>query len=246
MVPETPMPQEKSEALVLRGVDFGETSRIVTFLTPHRGRMACLAKGVRRRNSPLAAALDAFNRVELVYYWKDGRQVQQLGEVSVLDAFAGLKRDLERSTFAAFPVEIAARTAHENEPSEDLYVTLVRGLSGLDVWTGDPRAHCCWQAMRLLCVAGFAPNLSACVHCGVDVAEPRGFAYAGGVACPGCPADLRLTGAALAGLRAAQSSVESCPTLPIEKEVFHLLRRFAARQLDTEFRSIRVIESMFG
>ena len=70
---------------VLRGVDFSETSRIVTFLTPGRGRLACLAKGARRRRSPFQAMLDTLNRDEIVYYWKDGREVQQLGEAALLD-----------------------------------------------------------------------------------------------------------------------------------------------------------------
>ncbi|HNT88720.1 MAG TPA: DNA repair protein RecO, partial [Candidatus Hydrogenedentes bacterium] len=96
------MPQERTEAVVLRGVDFSESSRIVTFLTPDRGRVACLAKGARRKNCPYAAALDTFNRVELVYYWKDGRNVQTLGEAALLDAYPGIKGDLEKSVYAAF------------------------------------------------------------------------------------------------------------------------------------------------
>ena len=78
------MAQEKAEALVLRGVDFSETSRIITFLSPERGLLTCIAKGVRRKGSPLASVLDTFNHVELVYYWKEGRGVHTLGEASLL------------------------------------------------------------------------------------------------------------------------------------------------------------------
>ena len=54
--------QEKTEAIVLRGVDFSESSRIVTFLSPERGRLTCIAKGARRKNSGVSAVLDTFNR----------------------------------------------------------------------------------------------------------------------------------------------------------------------------------------
>ena len=240
------MPQEKTEAVVVRGVDFSETSRIVTFLTPQRGLMVCMAKGARRKNSPVAAALDAMNRVELVYYWKDGRRTQQMGEVSILDTHSGLKKDLERHTFAAFPLELAYRTAHENEPSEVLYATLTRGLAGLDAWRGDARLHCCWQVMQLLGAAGFAPSLDVCVRCGVELEAAAGFAFEGGVTCSDCTADRRLSPAALACLRALQDAGAACPAVVLDKGVFTLLRCYAARHIETEFKSVRVIESMFG
>ena len=240
------MSQEKSEAVVLRGVAFSETSRIVTFLTPGRGRMACLAKGVRRKNSRWGGLLDSFNRVELVYYWKDGRQVQTLGDVSLLDDFSGLKRDLSRNVYAAFPLEVAGKTAHENEPSEALFEALVRGLAGLAAWPGDARVHVCWQLMRLLEAAGFAPGLDQCVSCGGALCARPGFAYDGGAVCGACRADRRIAPETLASLRVLQDAADRCPEIPAGAEIFAVLRRYAAQQLETDFRSVRVIEEMFG
>src|SRR5690606_17321491 len=111
-----PMPQERSDAVVLLAVDFSETSRIVSVLTPQRGKMALLATGVRRPKSELAALLDTFNRVELVYYWKDSRSVQRLGEASLLSAYAAVKRDLDKQAYAGVGLEFVYKVAHENEP----------------------------------------------------------------------------------------------------------------------------------
>ena len=239
------MPQEKTEAVVLRGVDFGETSRIVTFLTPVRGKMACMAKGLRRKGSSLAAALDAFNRVELIYYWKDGRNVQILAEAALLDGFPGLRKDLEKGAFAAFPLELAYKTAHENEPSQALYTALAEGLHSLDTWSGDARAHCCWQIMQLLASAGFAPALDDCARCGGPLPASPGFSFEGGAACHRCGADRRLTAQKLEALRRLQAAAPP-PEIKVDIEIFRMLRFYAMRQLDTEFRSVRVIEEMFG
>ena len=126
---------EQTEAIVLRGVDFSETSRIVTFLTPERGRLACMAKGMRRSKNDLAALLDTFHRVELVYYWKDSRSVHPLREVSRLDGYAAIKKDLAKATYGALALEVAYKTAHENEPSEELYDVLKNGLAQLAAWS---------------------------------------------------------------------------------------------------------------
>lgn len=243
---EVAVSQERTEAVVLRGVDFSETSRIVTFLTPARGRMACLAKGARRKNSRFAAALDTFNRVELVYYWKDGRGVQNLAEAAILDTYSGIKRSLEKTAYGAFVLELAGRTVHENEPSESMFRVLVEGLKGLENWQGDIRTHAVWQAMRLLVEAGFEPVLDRCLHTGGLVARSPLFAYEGGVVADGQAADRRLSVEAIDALRALVAARGACPNVLVPEEVLAVLTHYAARHLEADFRSTRVIHEMFG
>lgn len=240
------MPQERAEAVVLRGVDFSESSRIVTFLTPVRGRLACLARGARRQKSPLLAVLDTLNRVEIVYYWKDSRAVQALGEVALLDGFGAIKADFAKASFAALPLEFAMRVAHENEPSAALYATLMGGMESLTAWTGDVRVHACWQLARLLSVAGFEPGLDVCASCGAPVADAPGFSYDGGVTCPQCNADRRLSAEEFLALRALTLSREACPAVERVNGVYRALCGYAMRQLETDLHSVRVIDEMVG
>ena len=240
------MSQERTEGVVLRGVDFSETSRIVTFLTPGRGRLACIAKGVRRKNSPAAAVLDTFNRVELVYYWKDGRAVQTLAEAALLDGFGDIKKDLAKGAFVAFPLEIASKVAHEDEPSEELYAALVRGMESLGPWPGEARTHACWQALRLLCAAGFEPSLDACCVCGKAAPDAPGFSYDGGRACRICRPDRQLTADEWEVLRKMTAGRDRCPPIEHLGAVYDALHGYAARQLETDLRSVRVIKEMLG
>lgn len=233
------MSQERTEALVLRGAPFGETSRIVTFLTPDRGRIACLAKGVHRARNPLAAALDTFNLVEAVYYWKDGRGVQNLGEAALLEGFRGVKGDLEKSAWAAFPLELAYKLAHENEPNPELYAALRDGLRALEGWRGGAAVFVCQWTIALLTAGGFAPELSVCVHCGGELPGAPGFDYDAGLTCGKCRSDRRLSPAAARVLRGESDETAAA-------EAFQALRGYAARQVDADFRSARVIEAMFG
>lgn len=227
-----------------RAVDFGNTSRIVTFLCPDRGRLACMVAGAKRPKSRLGALLDTFNRLELVYYWKDSRSVQKLGDATLLDGFAGIKADLNKTLFGSFPLELAYKVAHENEPSQQLYATLVRGLQELAVWESDPQAHGCWQVMQLLKAAGFAPALSGCADCGRPLGKALGFSYRGGVTCSSCRADRRLSSAAYRSLCALADKQEACPAVEDADEVFAILAAYATHQLETSFRSVRVINQV--
>ncbi len=142
----------------MRKVDFGETSRIVTFLTPLRGRMACMARGARRKGGPLLAALDTYNRLELSYSWKDGRQVQTLVEAVVLDPFNPIKQDLERTAAAAFVLETALYAARENNPAPELYDALLEGLAGIAQASAVPAAWAALAVHGLLDAAGVTPE----------------------------------------------------------------------------------------
>lgn len=241
------MGQETTEALVLRGVDFSETSRIITLLTPTRGRVACMAKGVRRANSPLAATLDTLNRVELVMFWKDGRDIQTLSEASLLDRFPALRADVESSCWAAFPLEIASKVAHENEPGAGLFHVL---RSGLEQWVSGPisaRTRACWLAARALAVAGFTPELGHCAHCGARLGGGVvGLSLDSGLVCSACHGDRRISATGVEALRRLFAEEAACPALNARQEVFQALRAYAARQLETDFRSARVLQDMFG
>lgn len=249
------MTEEKTEAVVLRSVDFSNTSRIVTFLTPHRGKVACIARGVRRKGNRQDPLLDTLNRLEILYFWKDGRNVQQLGDIALLDSYPQMKRDLERSAFAAFPLEIVLKAIHENEPAEAPYATLVQGLAHLAVTDTPPRLAACRLALQLLTVCGFAPEMDCCVRCGNPVPPAPGFILEGGVVCRDCRHDRRLSRDAYAVLRVwcMESNLETTPAMlalhdprpALEAELFAVVSRYAAYQLDTGFRSVRVITAMF-
>lgn len=238
------MSLEQTEAVVLRGVDFSESSRIVTFLTPDRGKMACMARGIKRPKNQLGPLLETFNCLELVYYWKDGRSVQQLSEATLIDSWNGIKTDLDKITYGAFPLEIAYKVAHENEPSPELYNTLVQGFKSLCAWQGDVRFHVGWQVLQLLNISGFEPALEWCVECGGEIGRVPGFSYGGGVTCYKCRSDRRMSSEEYETLQNCSKETEQCPDV-VSCDIFRLLKLYAIKQLETSFKSVRVIEQMF-
>lgn len=239
------MSQERTEAVVLRGVDFSETSRIVTFLSPARGRFACMAAGARRPKAQSGPVLDTFNRVELVCYWKDGREVQRLAEVSLISGYPGLKSSLEKSVVAAFALELVLKTAQANEPSAGLYHALVQGLEGMAQWTGNCLIHGAWQVLRVLDAAGFAPALAP-EDSALVPGEPVRFSYERGVIGAGQMADCTLAWASYGTLCALAAAEESCPQAGSGEEVFSVLQGYVRRQLDCDFRSLRVMQQILG
>lgn len=151
---------EQTEAIVLRKVDFSETSRIVTFLTPDRGRMACMVKGARRKGSPMVTLLDTYNRLEITYIWKESRQVQLLTEATLLDGYSAVKAGVESIACAAFLLEMAGSVAQENDPAPELFNATQTGLEQLARNKDNPFPHLALSVYTVLDAAGFAPELT--------------------------------------------------------------------------------------
>ena len=87
----------KTAGIVVGRLDFGNTSRILTFLTPDRGRVGALLKGARRpRGRPgLGGGLDLLSENEiLLYERRSGLAV--LAEWAELTTSAELGRDAVR------------------------------------------------------------------------------------------------------------------------------------------------------
>ena len=178
----------KTEAIVLRGIRYGEADRILHLYTPERGRVSAIAKGVRRSKSRFGGRLEPFFRLNLVLY--QGKS--DLLTVTSAETIAGHPRLREHGGAidgAARACDAVSRLFGDAEPHPGVYHLLANQLALLDREPARAtRALALAFRLKLLLAAGFAPHLASCASCG----EPEhlvGFSgAAGGVVCGACEA----------------------------------------------------------
>lgn len=178
----------RTEAIVLRRQDLGETDRILTLYTPHHGKLRAIAKGIRKPTSRKAGHLELFMRVDVLL--ARGRNLDILTQAEMLDAFQPLRTDLVRATYAAHFVELLDAFTQDEDPSPVLYRLLASGLGWLTT-TGDLPRTARYYELSILEIAGYRPELFRCVVCG-DELQPVNQFYSvelGGVVCPRCGHD---------------------------------------------------------
>ena len=188
-MPGRPPRVTKTEAIVLRHRRFAEGGRIVTLLTPGRGKLDAVARGVLRPRSKLAGHLEPLRCVEVVL--AHGRNLDIVTQAQTVESFAALHDDLERLSTAMYLADLTDRLTVEHHPSgEDgrsifnlLHASLVRLARGDGMHLVSRSFE-----MELLDITGFRPQWDACVSCGSAV-ETDGVAWSaagGGVVCPRC------------------------------------------------------------
>lgn len=180
----------KTEAVVLRSIRYGDADRILHLYSRTRGRIGAIAKGARRPKSRFGGRMEPFFRLDLVLH--EGRgELLTVTNVATVDGFPALRASGPALGAAARACDAVLRLLDTTEPNPPAYNLLCRYLSLLD----DPAAEraagletALAFRLKLALAAGFAPELSACAHCG-DTEHLSGFSgAAGGVVCSSCEA----------------------------------------------------------
>jgi DNA repair protein RecO (recombination protein O) len=178
----------KTEAIVLRGIRYGEADRVLHLYTPERGRVGAIAKGVRRTRSRFGGRLEPFFRLRLVLY--EGRgDLLTVTSAETVEAYPRLREHAGALESAARACDAVSRLFGDAEPHPGVYHLLANELGLLD---RDPatatRSNALAFRLKLLLAAGFAPQLAACASCG-EREHLVGFSgAAGGVVCGACEA----------------------------------------------------------
>ena len=171
--------------LVLREVKYKESSKILTILTEEEGKITAEARGALRKGSKCSAASQVLTWSELTFFENRGRYT--LTEGSVLEDFAALRADLGDYALGCYMAELLEAVSDEDSHSIAL---LHLGLNALFALSRQlyPAKHIkAVFELRLMCLAGFAPQLDRCTDCGSHTPEkPRLSLYGGGVHCTGC------------------------------------------------------------
>jgi DNA repair protein RecO (recombination protein O) len=177
---------EKAEGLVVRGTDWSETSRIVTFWTREFGRVRVLAKGGRRLKSSFESALDLLSVYSIVLLRKSSGGLDLLTEARVLRGFPHLRLDLQALYAAYYMAELLSDWTEDYDPHPTLYDETIAALAELGGKNQDMRLA------RYECVLfaelGYSPSLDACAGCGSAANGGELFfsALGGGILCAGC------------------------------------------------------------
>ena len=147
-----------TQAVILKSVDYQESSKIVTVLSKEHGKIALIARGAKRPKNKLSGIIEIGNVLDVVYYYKSTRGVQSLSEASLHYSSMGFRMDVEKGSILYATLELAAQLVHENENNEAIFDFLMRFIPWLGEIQQVQASIFCYVQIRCAELAGF--NLS--------------------------------------------------------------------------------------
>jgi len=202
-----------AEGIVIRRSDFSRTSQVVEFYTATHGRVATLAKGIRRRNIRFEGPVDLFYLCDIVYAPRRLDVLAPLVECKVLSSMGGVAGRLTSLYAASYVVELVHANTAAEEPNARLFQALARTLAGL-ARSDDPALCVNRFELKALEAEGFTPCITTCASCGNDLPPKSKGSFSGelgGLLCPGCSAETGRTDSLSARTTAILRMLASTP-----------------------------------
>ena len=152
----------KTNAIVLRRIPFGETDKIVTIFAREYGKFNIIAKGARRTTSRLCGATEPLMLIKGML--AEGMNLDVLTQCDIKESFPALRADFGLYLRATYCCELLDRLSVERDPDSETFDLLLSTLYILQR-AADPDAAVHSFELKLMGLAGYAPQMDACLRC---------------------------------------------------------------------------------
>jgi DNA repair protein RecO (recombination protein O) len=216
----------KTEAIVLKSIKFGDTSKIATLYTEDCGKIKVIAKGIRKPKSRLSGALQTLSHIQIVFYKKKTSEIYLLSQSDTIKSYQPLYKDLNRYVFASAVLELLDRLITGEESNPQLFELTKTTLTFMETCPEESlEKSFCSYALKLADLLGYKPKFDRCVICNKK-AEGKFILFSpekGGIVCKRCAREdqayLRLSKTSVTSALKLQSiKTEDLNTYNIPKE----------------------------
>ena len=189
MVQTEPVPETAlTTAFLLRSHPYGESDRIVTFITEEFGKVSGIAKGAKRSQRRFGGTLEPFMKVRLAFRDRPRSDLAFIDRCELLEVLRRFGSDLDRFASGSYILELTDRVVLGRETGREVFALVDAALSLLES-EGARAAVLRGFELHILEAAGYRPELERCRGCGreaMGLASVVAVPSRGGVFCTVC------------------------------------------------------------
>jgi DNA repair protein RecO (recombination protein O) len=174
----------RTTAIILKRRNFGEADRLLTLITPDRGKLDAIAKGARKATSSKTGHVELFTCADMLI--SQGRDLGIVVQAEMTEPYLELREDLQRGAYASYSAELLDKFTEPGDEDLSQAFTLLNETWQRLCVEDDLRLVIRYYEIHLLGALGFRPELQECVYTRREIqAEDQFFSYAeGGVVSP--------------------------------------------------------------
>ena len=152
----------QTTGIILKGIPFQESDRLVTLLSPEYGLIRAIVPGARKPKSSLRGRCELFVINELLI--AKGRSLDKITQAETLESYPGLSKDLGKLAAAQYLAELVLNFALDDLPQEEVYELLNEHLRRLERMSMAESlySYLAQAVFHLLAIAGIGPQVHHC------------------------------------------------------------------------------------
>lgn len=157
----------KIKGVVIKEVTYKENDKIITLLTDDLGKIACIARGAKRTNSPILANCQYLVYSEFVLY--KSKNFYYINSAEVIDTFYNLRVDFDKLTYIFEITRTLNSVTDENQDTLNILKLFLNTLFAIDKFEKDINVINAIFKIKLFQLLGFAPRVKDCINCKNDL-----------------------------------------------------------------------------
>lgn len=110
-----------TQGIVLKSINFTESSVISTIFTEKLGKISVLARGVKKTKTKFSGLFQPLQHLEIVFVDKAGRDVHPVTDATFASKWFSLSENVEKMYLGLVVLEIIDQVTHQHDPNTDLF-----------------------------------------------------------------------------------------------------------------------------
>lgn len=168
------MDEIKTQAIVLKAIDYKEGGKLLTLFSLEHGLMYAKIRGVTKPKAKLAFASQPFCFGEFVLASKVGYTVTNC---SSIENFYSLTSDFDKFIAGSGILEMLNVLVKEESPNSALFIDVLKALKALEFTNSMPLAIFLKFFINAMQLAGYRIEVGACPVCGSKSAIKERFSF---------------------------------------------------------------------
>lgn len=154
---------EKVEGIVIKEINYGESSKILTLFTKEYGIIGVIVKGCRSLKNPLCSLSNKLIYAHFqIYYKKDKLSIVK--SIDLIDSFKEIRKDIFKISYVGFILELTEQVFKQNNNLE-IYELVINSLFKINEGK-DPLVITNILELKFLNYLGVMPIIDSCSICG--------------------------------------------------------------------------------
>lgn len=158
----------ETTGLVTREIKYGDTSRIITIITPDMGKISAITSKFKGGKSKALPSLQLFSYSRFVLFSGSEKGLYRINEADIIEPFKNIREDFLAIIYASYFCDVANHITVENEGDAEflrLLLNLFYALSKNGAEHDKIKTVFEWKTAVL---EGYAPDLGKCSSCGAE------------------------------------------------------------------------------
>ena len=126
------MATHKTKGIVLRKINYSETSLIIKVLTPYEGVKSFIYQGAKRKKKK-GNIISSLAIINIEYYQRNDSDLAKISNIELAKIYTSIPFDPYKSSVVFFMNEVINNTIRDNEHNDELYSFLENILQVLDL-----------------------------------------------------------------------------------------------------------------